>query len=61
MFSDVKKTICKSWKENFEQVYLSLSTFDKEIIKNINILYECKEQEMQIDSCEHLKMIIMNK
>jgi hypothetical protein len=43
MFLDIKKPTYKSWKENFEQLYPSLSRFDKEIIKNINILYECKE------------------
>jgi hypothetical protein len=42
-FFDVKKSTEKSWSKNFEQLYPLLSTFDKEIIKNINISYECKE------------------
>jgi hypothetical protein len=40
-----QKIYIKSWKENFEQVYPSLSTFDKEIIKKINILHVCKESK----------------
>ena len=43
MFLDIKKPTYKSWKENFEQFYPSLSRFNKEIIKNINILHEYKE------------------
>jgi hypothetical protein len=42
-FLDVKKCNDKSWSENFEQLYPLLSTFDKKIIKNINISHECKE------------------
>jgi hypothetical protein len=38
-----QETYIQSWKENFEQLYHSLFRFDKEIIKNINILHECKE------------------
>jgi hypothetical protein len=42
-FLDVKQSTDKSWKENFEQLYPLLSTFDKDIIKNINISHEYKE------------------
>ena len=60
-FSNVKKYSHKSLVENFEQLYPSIPTFDKEIIKNINISLKCKEsrvsykfmQAYEVDNNEH--------